>query len=250
MEELDALAQQQDEMRRMLAGLDEDGFRRPSRCEGWTVADVALHVAQTNEMAEASLNGTFADYMTEVGRTVGGAADVDDGAARMVERERYVPGTVVRERYDTGAARLLTLFAEADPHARVPWVAGDLAVRTLATTRLAETWIHTGDIADASGVPAAFEDRHRLVARLAWRTIPYAFARAGLTLHGPVAFHLRGPGGDAWRFDPDEPAVTTITGDARELCDVAARRVDPADTTLTGDGPDVDDVLALVRTYA
>jgi uncharacterized protein (TIGR03084 family) len=132
----------------------------------------------------------------------------------------------------------------------VPWVAGDLAVRTLATTRLAETWIHTGDVAHALGVDLAPTDRLRLIARLAWRTIPYAFGRDGRELHGPVAFHLRGPSGDAWDFDPDEPAVTTITGDAHELCLVAARRVDPSDTSLAGEGPDADAVLQLVRTYA
>jgi hypothetical protein len=49
---------------------------------------------------------------------------------------------------------------------------------------------------------------------------------------------------------PDDPPVTTIRGDAAELCGVAARRVDPATTSLTGDGPDAAAVLALVRTYA
>jgi uncharacterized protein (TIGR03084 family) len=115
---------------------------------------------------------------------------------------------------------------------------------------LAETWIHTGDVADALGKPLPIPDRARHIARLAWRTLPYAFGRAGRALAGPVAFELRGPSGDAWVFTPDEPAVTTIRGDAGELCRVAARRTNPADTALTGEGPDADAVLDLVRTYA
>ena len=64
-----------------------------------------------------------------------------------------------------------------DLSTRVRWVAGDLSARTLATTRLAETWIHTGDIASAIGIEPVATDRLRLIARLAWRTLPYAFDR-------------------------------------------------------------------------
>ena len=78
--------------------------------------------------------------------------------------------------------------APADPHARVTWVAGELSARTLATTRLAETWIHTGDVAPAFGSSSPTV-RLWHIARLAWRTLPYAFARPGAT--GPVAFELR-----------------------------------------------------------
>lgn len=245
-----ALAEQQAELLGLLADLDEAGWQRPSRCEGWTVADVVLHVAQTNEMAIASANGTFADYLTEVGRNVGPASDVDDGAALMVAAERGGPGAAVRNRYDAGASQLRSLLATTDPHLRVEWVAGQLSARTLATTRLAETWIHTGDVAEALAVDLPPAPRLKHIARLAWRTIPYAFARAERELHGPVAFSLSGVNGDAWDFVPDENAVTTIRGDGVELCTVAARRVTPSATTLTGDGPDVDAVLDLVRTYA
>ena len=32
---------------------DGSGWQRPSLCDGWTVADVVLHLAQTNELAAA-----------------------------------------------------------------------------------------------------------------------------------------------------------------------------------------------------
>ncbi|MEY2454221.1 MAG: hypothetical protein QOD92_3795 [Acidimicrobiaceae bacterium] len=245
-----ALAEQQAELLGLLADLDEADWQRPSRCEGWTVADVVLHVAQTNEMAIASANGRFADYLNEVGRNVGPASDVDDGAALMVAAERGAPGSVVGDRYAAGASELRHVLATSDPHLRVEWVAGQLSARTLATTRLAETWIHTGDVAEALDIDLSPAPRLRHIARLAWRTIPYAFARAGRELHGPVAFSLRGPRGETWDFLPDDKALTTIRGDGAELCNVAARRVDPSATSLTGEGPDVDAVLELVRTYA
>ena len=245
-----ALAEQQAELLGLLAGLDEAGWQRPSRCEGWTVVDVVLHVAQTNEMAIASATGRFANHVTEVGRNVGPAVDVDDGAALMVAAERGAPGSAVRDRYAAGAQELSSLLASTDPHLRVEWVAGQLSARTLATTRLAETWIHTGDVAEALDIDLVPAPRLRHIARLAWRTIPYAFTSARRELHGPVAFLLRGTNGADWDFLPDAEAVTTIRGDGVELCNVAARRVDPSATSLTGDGPDVEAVLDLVRTYA
>ena len=142
-------------------------------------------------------------------------------------------------------------LAGCGPSDRVQWVAGQMSARTLATTRVAECWIHTGDVADGLGVERApAPDRLYEIARLAWRTIPYTFARAGRTLVAPVAFELRGPGGEEWTFTPDETAATTIRGDALELCQVAGQRRDASSTTLTGEGVQVAAVLELVRTFA
>ena len=245
-----ALAGQQAELTGIVTGLDDAGWQRPSRCEGWTVADVVLHLAQTNEMAIASVEGRFAEFLEQVGRDLGPSASVDDGAALMVAKERARPIAALRDRWHSTVDQFLVRLEHADLHQRVTWVAGELSVRTLVTTRLAETWIHTGDVAHGLGVELQPTERLKHVARLAWRTLPYAFARAGKELSGPVAFELRGPTGEHWDFTPDDPALTTIRGDGAELCLVAARRAEPAGTTLTGDGPDADAVLELVRTYA
>ena len=168
----------------------------------------------------------------------------------MVEHERGLASTALQARWSAGAARLLEVLAAMDLSTRVTWVAGELSARTLTTTRLAETWIHAGDVADAVGLALVPSDRLALIARLAWRTLPYAFASDGRTLRGPVAFLLTSPRGEAWDFVPDDGAVTTISGKAEDLCAVAARRVDAATTSLEGKGPDAQSVLALVRTYA
>jgi len=245
-----ALAEQQAELTALLATLDDAGWQRDTRCEGWDVRDVVLHLAQTNELALGSAQGRYPEVLVALTAGIRPATDVDDGAAAMVDRERDLPAAAVRDRWETGAKDVSDALLACDPRTRVEWVAGELSARTLATTRLAETWIHTGDVADALGLALLPTDRLREIARLAWRTLPYAFARAGRELAGPVALHLRGPSGDEWSFVPDTKPLTTIRGDAAELCAVAGRRVAPEDTGLTGDGPDAGRVLALIRTYA
>jgi len=244
-----ALAAQDDELAGLLTGRDADAWRLPTPCVGWTVADVVLHVAQTNELAIACVDGT----VTEPSGLSGGegpAGTVDDAAALMVEQERGASGPEVLERWRRAAEGFLGLFDGADLHRRVPWVTGHLSLHTLVATRLSETWIHTTDVADAFGVSLEPTERLRHVARLAWRTLPYAFSRSGKQLSGPVELDLRGPDGDAWELVPDEPAVTTVRGEGAELCLVAARRLTPAETSLRAEGPDADAVLELVRTYA
>jgi uncharacterized protein (TIGR03084 family) len=251
---LAALAEQHAELDELIAGRAEAEWRQPSPCVGWDAADVLLHLVQTDRLAVASLDGTFGAVMDGLARSLADAADVepsvDAGADWQVAQERGAPGAVIAAQWAEQTAVMREMFAAADPSERVPWVAGTLSVRTLATTRLAECWIHTTDVAAAFGTEVAPTDRLRYVARLAWRTLPYAFTRAGRAAPGPVAFDLVGPDGDQWVFEPDAPASTTVRGSGADLCRVAGRRLDPAAADLTAEGPDAQAVLELVRTYA
>ncbi|MGI8662096.1 MAG: maleylpyruvate isomerase family mycothiol-dependent enzyme [Acidimicrobiales bacterium] len=245
-----ALGDQQAELRDLVRSLDDAGWHASTRCAGWDVADVVLHLCQTDEMAIASVKGSYASMLEGMTAALDPASSVDSGAAALVEHERGASNAALLQRWSTGAMTLLEALEATDMHTRVQWVTGELSARTLATTRLAETWIHTGDIAGALDIELKPTARLWQIARLAWRTLPYAFASEGRTLAGPVAFRLVGPSGEKWDLVADEGAATTISGLATELCDVAARRVDASSTRLRGEGPDAATVLALVRTYA
>jgi uncharacterized protein (TIGR03084 family) len=246
-----AWQEQQDELGVLLDSMDADEWDRiVPRTPDWVVTDVVLHLAQTNEMAIGSGRGNFDEVLAGLLEGAPPAATVDEGAAVMVDVGRGDAPVDVHARWRDTVADLADCFDSLDPSARVMWVAGTLSVRTLMTTRLAETWIHTTDIGDALGREPVPTDRLEHVARLAWRTLPYAFQRDGRDLHGPVAFELTSPAGQMWSFVPDDEPVTTIRGPGAELALVAARRLDPRDTSLTGEGPDTDAVLELVRTFA
>jgi uncharacterized protein (TIGR03084 family) len=249
---MEALRAQDQELLSMVTGLPEDQLALPSACEGWSVSDVLLHLAQTNEMAAASASGQSAGA---AGRSVDSdsrvVTDVEDNVAGAVERERGASGNAILARWAKSADDMVDALEACDPAARVKWVAGDMAPRTLATTRLAETWIHTGDVCVGLGIEQPRSDRIWHIARLVHRTLPYSFRRAGCESTGEVRFELRSPTDEqaVWSFGEDN-AETVITGPAIDLCHVAGQRANAKETSLRGAGPDAATVLRIMRTFA
>ena len=247
-EVVQALAAQLDELDALVTGLDDAEWEQPSACPGWSVADVLVHLAQTNEVAIASVE----DRAEEVfAMWALGEADttVDELAGAAVELSSRRSGPEVHRWWKQTADDMVAAFDAVDPGARVHWVVGEMAARTLCTTRLSETWIHTTDIAGGLGVVVAPTDRLWHIARLVHRTIPYAFARAGRPEPGPVRFDLAAPDGSSWTFGDDD-APTIVSGPAHELCLVAGQRADASDSNFVAAGPDGVAVLELVRTFA
>jgi uncharacterized protein (TIGR03084 family) len=246
---VEALRAQQDELATYVRNADEDALLLPSRCDGWTVADVLVHLAQTNEMAVASVEGRLREFVDQVASDLPQTGSIDDWAGALVDRQRTDPGAM-RDRWLASAQAQVDAFASCAPDARVEWVAGQLAARSLTTTRLTETWIHTVDVAVAFGPAPAPTDRLWHTARLTWRTVPYALGQEGIVAAGPVAFSLQAPDASTWDFGDPASATTVITGTALDLCTVAGQRGSASGTSLAGTGPDASDVLRLMRTFA
>jgi len=246
---VEALRDQVDELNGLLSRADEADWLTFSACAGWTVTDVLVHLAQTNEAATASLEGRWASVVAMWGDGAADGATVDELAGAAVERSGRRSGPDVYEWWKQTTVDMLAGFEATDDRKRVPWVVGDMAARTLCTTRLSETWIHTTDIADGLGVAVAPTARLWHIARLVHRTILYAFQRADRPAPGPVRFELAAPDGSTWVFGEDD-APTVVAGQAHELCLVAGQRARAADTALTATGPAADSVLELMRTFA
>ena len=226
----------------ILGLLTQAQWQADSLADGWSVADVVLHLAQSDEAVAASADG--ADHRADVAA----AGTVDDWAARLVEAERTTPDLVFarwREARDTAVEALRA----ADPELPLPWVAGPMKPATIATTRLAEYWAHGLDITQPLGLDFPDTDRLRHIAWLAHRTLPYALSRAGAE-PAAVRCSLTAPDeATTWTFGPDD-ADSEITGSAGAFCRVAAQRLDPADSGLRATGPHGATALRVVRTYA
>ncbi|MGI8939022.1 MAG: maleylpyruvate isomerase N-terminal domain-containing protein, partial [Iamia sp.] len=72
---LTALRAQLDELDALVAPLHDTGWALPSDCEGWAIADVVLHLAQTNELAAASAHGDLERVAKGWGRPEGTTVD-------------------------------------------------------------------------------------------------------------------------------------------------------------------------------
>ena len=243
MDIIDDLMAEQMRIESILAGLDQGGWATASLCDGWSVCDVVLHLAQTQEAAAATLSHPVRQ------RTMASVVqDVDAAASRAVAAERDTPRAVF-DRWRRACDEFVRAFRRADPEGAVHWVGGTLKPATLATTRLAEHWAHGLDIATPLG--AVFPDTNRLrhVAWLGHRTLPYSFTISGQTPQ-EVYCELVGPeGGEVWSLGaPDAPS--SIRGDGGASCRVGAQRLSPAESGLVTSGPHADAALAVLRTYA
>jgi uncharacterized protein (TIGR03083 family) len=116
---LSALDEQHSELAALLDALDDAGWQQPTRCEGWTVADVVLHLAQTDELALASAQGRFAERLDVLAAGLDGRGNVDDGAAAIVAQEGGLPNAALVERWRSGAAALRDELAAGGPRRRV-----------------------------------------------------------------------------------------------------------------------------------
>ncbi|MFA1545694.1 maleylpyruvate isomerase family mycothiol-dependent enzyme [Actinomadura chokoriensis] len=225
-----------------LASLTPEQWAHPSGAEGWTVSDVVLHLAQTNEVITKPSIAEGTPFLSSGAETVDGVVD------GMVAAERGMPPADLLARWRTAAFATVNVLRAQPPGTRLSWVRTPLSPRTLATTRIAEHWAHAQDIVVPLGIPYPDTDRIRHIAWLAHRSLPYAFSVEGLP-DAPVFCDLSAPDGAHWTFG-DPAAPSRITGPAAEFCRVGARRVAPGETTLTADGPRAADALRVLRNYA
>ncbi|MBK5308109.1 MAG: maleylpyruvate isomerase family mycothiol-dependent enzyme [Frankiaceae bacterium] len=245
MEIFDDLEVEQDRIEAVLAGLDAAAWTSPSGAPGWSVADVVLHLAQSEEAVVASVGGI--SLLDSLPATVAGATSIDDVMARWVAAEREAPAAIF-DRWRKARRAAVAALRGAEPESRLPWAAAPLKPTALATTRLAEHWAHALDVVDPLGIDFPDTDRLRHIAWLAHRSLPYGFSVAGEEPHD-VFCDLTGPDGTQWTYG-DATAESQITGSAGAFCRVGAQRLSPEASGLVTSGPHADVALRVLRNYA
>jgi uncharacterized protein (TIGR03084 family) len=239
----DDLEAEQAGLEEILSAMPERDWRGPSAAAGWSVADVVLHLAQTEEaVAATATGGAETDDWRRYGETVDGAMDA------WVRAERSPPAETF-QRWRAARRAALAALRAADPQRPVRWVTTSLKPRTLATTRLAEHWAHALDITVPLGIAYPDTARLRHIAWLGHSTLPYAFSLAGQEPR-EVYCELTAPDGTTtWRYGPRD-AGSSVTGPAGAFCRVGARRLAPDDSGLATRGPHGLAALRVLRNYA
>jgi uncharacterized protein (TIGR03084 family) len=236
------LVTEYDRIEAILDGLSADDWLSPSGAPGWTVADVVLHLAQTEEAVVRSIDAPVDESWWREGPET-----VDELVDLRVREERTAAEEIL-VRWKAARRASVPAMQQADPHQRFRWAAASLRPATLATTRLAEHWAHALDVTDPLGIDYPDTDRLRHIAWLGHATLPYAFGLAGVE-PAPVRCELTGPGGDVWQYGPAD-AESRITGAAGAFCRVGAQRLAPADSGLVTSGPAGSAALGVLRNYA
>lgn len=127
----DDLAAEYAEVDRVLGGLAPEDWARESAAAGWTVSDVVLHLAQSDELVRAAVAGDDTVFNR-------GGRSVDEAVDLMVAAQRGRPPAEVLARWREASRAALADLRACPPDRRLSWAAVPLSPRTLATTRLAE----------------------------------------------------------------------------------------------------------------
>ncbi|HVF21114.1 MAG TPA: maleylpyruvate isomerase family mycothiol-dependent enzyme [Mycobacteriales bacterium] len=245
MEVYDDVEAELDRLDLILGRLTDPQWKSASAAPGWSIADVVLHLAQTEEFVLASVGGGERSQRIDL---VGGT--VDEVMGNLVAAERATPPDAILDRWRAARTASLAALRRADPTEPLQWVAAPLKPASLATTRLAEHWAHALDITGPLGIAYDDTDRLRHVAWLAHRTLPYAFSVAFPGTPAPSVYaELTAPSGATWRLGVPG-ADLVVTGPGGEWCRLGAKRLTPEQATLTWIGDLGPEVLRALRNYA
>ena len=140
------LVRQRKRFEEMLARLGPDDWASESRCDGWTVQDVASHLVGVNSFWQGSILAGLDGSPTRL--LVG--FDPATTPASMVAQMRNLSSGEVLDRFVSSNEALLEVVGALDgrgwtAHAESP--AGHVPVRLVAHHALWDCWIHERDIA-------------------------------------------------------------------------------------------------------
>lgn len=241
----DDLAAETADLVAILAPLGDAGWDTDTPAAGWTIRDQISHLAYFDETG--TLAATDADAFVSSSKAL-----MSDPKAMDVpsDRGRAMSTAGVLDWFTNVRARMIAVFRELDPKARLPWYGPPMSAMSFATARLMETWAHGQDVADTLGVSRPATDRLRHVAHIGVRARPFSYATNGRELPaGEIGVTLTSPSGATWTWNEAETA-NTVTGPALDFCLVVTQRRHPADTALTVSGPLAQDWIAIAQAFA
>jgi uncharacterized protein (TIGR03084 family) len=230
---------------RMVTGLSDVDWARPTPSPGWTIAHQVAHLAWTDRVATiaAADPGGFADVITAALADPTGF--VDRGAA-----EGLAPPPELLDRWRTGRRALAEALTAMAPGTKAPWFASPLSATSMATARIMETWAHGQDVAETLGVTRRPTNRLRHVAWLGYRTLANGFGAHGRAVPSePVRVELTTPDGTQWTFGPED-AMNRVAGPAVDFCLLVTQRRHRADLALQATGPVARDWLDVAQAFA
>ncbi|UCE52310.1 MAG: TIGR03084 family protein [Desulfobacterales bacterium] len=240
------LANEQQELDTIVAGLDEAAWNTMTPAEGWTIKDQIRHLAYFDDRARVAATdpAAFKQYLQKWMHDLNGYSKHLENAGKDLNAAETL------EWWRREGLALLEALAPMDPKTRIPWYGPDMSVMSSVTARLMETWAHGQDIVDALGITRQPTDRLRHVAHLGVRTFGWSYANRQMDVPDTqVRVELEGPSGDLWTWGPEE-AKNSVKGSAEDFCWVVAQRRHIADTNLITKGETAEQWMSIAQAFA
>jgi uncharacterized protein (TIGR03083 family) len=153
---LEALQEECDEVSKIVSGLSEEDFSRPTRCTAWNVKQLLAHMywglnRATRSLAEPAPEAADADYVT-YWRRYDRLEDAPDIADRATNRaEEFASGTELADAWE-GLWRAVAESAGREARGRIVSTWGPtLTLDDFLKTRVLEITVHRMDLGDALG---------------------------------------------------------------------------------------------------
>jgi uncharacterized protein (TIGR03083 family) len=197
-DQLVPVTRQRRRFEQMLADLSLDEWQARTRCDGWTVQDVAAHLVGVNAFWQMSITAGLTGEPTRVLNNF----DPASTPTLLIEPMRTLPPADVLGQLVASHDSLLRVLADLDD---AGWAttcetpAGYVPIRLLAFHALWDCWIHERDVALPLGRPPAVEaDEVASSLRYAAALSPGFLISNGAGCRGRFAVEARDPDTQFW----------------------------------------------------
>ena len=201
--------------------LTEEQWSAPTVAEGWDSHETILHLGSTDLLCHVAVTDptTFA-VMRE--RLANGEVSAHGLGGPEIQT---MTGSQLWEWFLNVRMEMIEGLRNLDPKDRITWLGPDIGARSLATSRLLETWTHSHDLADTFGCYYPRTDRLRHIAHIGVVTREFSYVNQGLSPPTqPMRVELTSPSGAQWVWG-SEDATDRVNSTAYEFCKVITRRV-------------------------
>jgi uncharacterized protein (TIGR03084 family) len=239
------LAEENEALDRLVAGLDAAGWERPTPAPGWTIGHQIAHLAFI-----AHLGGVAAsDAEAFEGLAAQARADFQ-GSVDASLREYLAEGQEsVMTRWRTERTAGVKALSSVPDGEMVPWLATPLPPSIIAAAGIMEAFGHGQDVYDALDVKRERTDRIKHLCEFGMHTRAFGYMARGLTPpDDSFRFELTAPSGEHWTLGPED-ATQVVTGPAWDFCLLVTRRRHRDDLALIATGAEADRWLSIAQAY-
>jgi len=239
------LSEEYESLDGIVSPLSESVWDRETPFSPWTIRDEISHLAFFDGAARltATAPEEFSRHKAEI-------LALQDLFEDTLAKGRALSPAALLAWWRSERSALLDVFSTLEARTRLSWYGPAMSARSLATSRIMETWAHGQDICDALGRNRLPTDRLRHIAHIGVGTNSWSFQNRGMEPPaGPVHVKLSGPSGAWWTWGPPD-ADERIVGNAEEFCLVVTQRRHVDDTALEITGASARRWMLIAQAFA